>query len=435
MARTTLVRLLIVLGSCCAATGVYAEPESLEQAWREALAHDPALAAVNEEFESALASERAARGARLPSLGVGANFTQYADAPALVIAAPGLSFRSPRIFDNDNSSNRFAELKLPLYAGGSIGAGVRAASATRRAAESEQAGALAALKLEVAERFVDVLRTRSSVEYAAAQVAALRSHLRDVEVMTETGAVSRSDLLASKVALANAEQQRLRAVSAAAQARAAYNRRLGRPLDREPDLVAQVRVADDIAGNDLAALQAQALRTRSEVTALSARADALRAQSRAELGHLLPQVDAVAGYTHLEATVLDRQDFTMVGVGVSWRLFDGGQTRNRAAALRRAGQALELRRDDLTSAIQMEVQQLWLGLSEAESRIAATRDAVAQADENLRMSRELYSAQLIANTQVLEAVALQLSAAANARDAVLDATLARLRLMRAVGAL
>jgi outer membrane protein TolC len=177
------------------------------------------------------------------------------------------------------------------------------------------------------------------------------------------------------------------------------------------------------------------VRTRSEVSALSARADALRAQSRAELGRLLPQVDAVAGYTHLEATVLDRQDFTMVGVGVSWRLFDGGQTRNRATALRRAGQALELRRDDLKSAIQMEVQQLWMGLSEAEARIAATRDAVAQAEENLRMSRELYSAQLIANTQVLEAVALQLSAAANARDAVLDATLARLRLMRAVGAL
>jgi outer membrane protein TolC len=393
------------------------------------------LAAVNQEFESALASERAARGARMPSLGVGANFTQYADAPALVIASPGLSFQSPRVFDNDNSSNRFAELKLPLYAGGSIGAAVRAASATRRAAESEQVGALASLKLDVAERFVDVLRTRSSVEYAAAQVAALRSHLRDVEVMTETGAVSRSDLLASKVALANAEQQRLRTVSAAAQARAAYNRRLGRPLDREPDLAPQVRLADDIAINDLAVLQARAARGRSEIMALSARADALHAQSRAELGRLLPQVDAVAGYTHFEATVLDRQDFTMVGVGVSWRLFDGGQTRNRAAALRRAGQALELRKDDLQNAIQMEVQQLWLGVNEAEGRIAATRDAVDQAEENLRISRELYAAQLIANTQVLDAVALQLSAAANARDAVLDATLARLRLLRAVGAL
>jgi outer membrane protein TolC len=253
--------------------------------------------------------------------------------------------------------------------------------------------------------------------------------------MTETGAVSRSDLLASKVALANAEQQRLRAVSAAAQARAAYNRRLGRPLDREPDLVPQVRPASDFAVDDLAALQTQALRSRSEVAALSARADALRAQSRAELGRLLPQVDAMAGYTHLEATVLDRQDFTMVGVGISWRLFDGGQTRNRAAALRRASQALELRKDDLQNAIRMEVEQQWLGLNEAEARIAATRDAVNEADENLRMSRELYSAQLIANTQVLDAVALQLSAAANARDAALDATLARLRLLRAVGAL
>jgi outer membrane protein TolC len=281
---------------------------------------------------------------------------------------------------------------------------------------------------------VDVLRTRAARDTAAAQVAALRAHVNDVAIMAEKGSVNQSDLLASRVALANAEQQRLRAVTAAAQARGAYNRRVGEPLDREPNLDSSLRIAAPPA-TDLAVLQQSAIEQRSELESLAARSATLAQRARAESGRRLPQLGLVAGYNHLETTILDRQDFSMVGVGVTWQLFDGDQARQRAASLRRASRAVELRREEMASAIRLEVQQALLGLDEAEARIAATRDAVAQADENLRMSRELYSADLIANTQVLEAIALQLGAAANARDALLDADVARLRLLRAAGTL
>lgn len=411
-----------------------AQAESLDDAWRMALAQDPGLAAVSQEMQAADADLRAARGARLPTLTVGGTYTQYADAPALSVDTPSFSFQSPRIFDDDDTLNGYAELKLPLYAGGSISAGVRAAASVHRASEAEQRRAIADLKLEVAERYVDVLRTRAARETAMAQVEALRAHVGDVAVMAEKGSVNQSDLLASRVALANAEQQRLRAGTAAAQARGAYNRRVGQPLEREPELDVALRIAVPTA-LELVTLQQRALAQRSELHGLAARASALAERARAESGRRLPQLGLIAGYNHLETTILDRQDFSMVGLGVTWQLFDGGQARQRAASLRRASRAVELRREELSSAIQLEVQQAVLGLDEAEARIVATRDAVAQAEENLRMSRELYSADLIANTQVLEAIALQLGAAANARDALLDADLARLRLLRAAGEL
>ena len=49
------------------------------------------------------------------------------------------------------------------------------------------------------------------------------------------------------------------------------------------------------------------------------------------------------------------------------------------------------------------------------------------------MSRELYGVGLATNTQVLEAVALQVSAVNNHDNAVLDESLSRVRLARAVG--
>jgi len=74
-------------------------------------------------------------------------------------------------------------------------------------------------------------------------------------------------------------------------------------------------------------------------------------------------------------------------------------------------------------------------VQEAQARVKASSEAVAQAEENLRMSRELYGAGLASNTQVLDAVTLQVSAVNNRDNAVLDESLSQLRLAYAVGAL
>ena len=108
---------------------------------------------------------------------------------------------------------------------------------------------------------------------------------------------------------------------------------------------------------------------------------------------------------------------------------------SRAASLRRASQATSHRLDDLKNGIEYQVRAAWLGVREADSRVTVTRTAVADSEENLRLSRELYGAGLANNTQVLEAVALRIAATNNTSDAELDAALARLELQRAVGEL
>ena len=61
--------------------------------------------------------------------------------------------------------------------------------------------------------------------------------------------------------------------------------------------------------------------------------------------------------------------------------------------------------------------------------------AAEQADENLRIARERYTAGLGTQTQLLQAESLRVQALRNRDDASLDAGLAQLRLARAVGAL
>jgi outer membrane protein len=424
------ILLVLAIGGAAAAWS-----ETLEDAWRLATARDQSLAAARLDVQGAEAGERAARGARWPAVDANAGYTRLNASPELDVATPSGAFRSGPLLRDDQFATGSVRLKLPLYAGGTISAAIDAArGAVAGAAETEQAVG-ADLRLQVAQAYVEVLRGRRAREAAESSVASLSAHVRDVANMVDRQLVSRSDLLAARVALANAEQARVRADNAVALALAAYNRYLGEPLDRSPQLDERLPVEPGLAGLTLAALIQRALESRSELKELAAQADQLAARSRAERGKSLPQLAVTGGYTHFDNQILDRENFASVGVGLTWNLFDGGQAQHRADALATASRAAERRIADLRSRIELDVRRAWLDIEEAQARVAASREAVAQADENLRMTRELYGAEMGTNTQVLDAVALRVSAANNRDDAVLDEALARIELAHAVGAL
>lgn len=362
------------------AGGAPTRGETLADAWQLATAHDQSLVAARLDVEGAEATERAARGARWPALDASAGYTRLNASPELDVATPSRQFRSGPIFNNDQFVMGTVQAKLPLYAGGSISAGIDAARrGVAGAVESEHAVG-ADLRLAVAQAYVDVLRARRARDTADSSVTSLSSHVRDVANMVDRQLVSRSDLLAARVALANAEQARVRADNAVALALAAYNRYLGEPLDRSPQLDERLPLDPTPSGFTLGALIQRALETRSELKGFAAQAEQLAARSRAERGKSLPQLALTGGYTHFDNQILDREKFASVGVGFTWNLFDGGQAHHRADALATESRAAERRLADLRSRIELEVRQAWLDIREAQARVAATHEAVAQAD-------------------------------------------------------
>jgi outer membrane protein len=428
------VRVALLAAASCAAAG--ARAETLEEAWQLALAHDPSLAAASAEVAAAQANERAARGARWPSLDASTSYAHLAQSPALSVATvQGTTVQSVPLFRDNQYLSGGVQLKVPLYSGGQITAGIDAArSATTGASELEGATA-ATLRLSVAEAYVGVLRARRALQAQVSSVDSLSAHAGDVQHLVSSESVPMSDLLAARVALANAEQARVRAANAVDLAQAGYNRLLGEPLERAPQLEEHLPADAALADQPVEALARRALESRGELKGVAAQADALASQSRAELARALPQLALIGNYLYLENQFLDRQDVSAVGIGFTWSVFDGGQARNRADALKSASRAQQRRLEDLRAQIGLEVRENWLGVREALARLKASQEAVAQAEENLRMSRELYGVGLATNTQVLDAVALRVSAVSNRDNAVLDESLSRLKLARAVGAL
>ncbi len=412
-----------------------APAETLEQAWQMAIANNQTLAASAAEVEGARARVRAAQDARWPSVDTNASYTRLNASPQLDVVTPGFTFRSGPIFKDDQYVSGTVQLSVPLYAGGRIIAGIHAAGDVLSGMSARERATLAGLKLAVAEAYVGVLRARSGLSVADAGVRSLSAHVSDVKRMFQRQMVAKSDVLAAQVALANAEEQQVNAANAVQIALADYNQLLGEPLGRSPQLEERLAIDPMLAAEPVGALVQQALVSRSELEELAAQAGALTSQARVVTAARLPQIALGGGYTHYDNQILDRQNVSTVGVGLTWNLFDGGAARNEADALESESRAADRRLADLRSQIELQVRQAWLAVGAARSRMATAREATAQAAENLRISRELYGVGLASNTQVLDAVTLEIQATNNHDNAVLDEALADVEVAYAVGAL
>jgi outer membrane protein TolC len=263
-------------------------------------------------------------------------------------------------------------------------------------------------------------------------VSSLTAHLRDVNSLYEKGLVSKNDLLAAEVALADAQQKALDTANKLEVAQAAYNRALGRVLTGNVQLA---ELQDNGARWDVNDLTAQAMQQRPELAALAAQARALQQEAESERGKTGPQVAVQGGYLYQQDRYLEPNGLAGVMVGVEWNVLDMGRVRNRANALSdKAESVIHLRRDT-QSLIALEVRQRWLELETARQRVIVARQTTAHADENLRVARDRYQHQVGTNTEVLDAETLRIQAYTNLYDSTYQAVLAGLRLWRAVGSL
>jgi outer membrane protein len=408
--------------------------ETLTDAWALALQQDHSLAAARNQAEAAGFEAQAARAQRWPTLAVGGSYTQLDDSPAFDFSFTGLPLTPPELFRDDSFLAGSATLTVPLFTSGRIASSIAAAEARERGVGAQVSAATSDVKLAVADAYVGVLRARKAHAVASSNVQTLAALARDTTSMFERELVPKNELLAVQVALADARQNELRAANAAEVAAAAYNRRLGVPLDRPVELSETLALPAELS-QDLPALVEQAKSRRTELAAFDAQAEAYGELARTERSRVLPQVALSGGYQYLENQFLDDETVGMAGIGVQWALFDGGQSRKRAAALDRNRRATEQQRADASSQIELQVRQAYLAIQESRQRVIVTAQAAEQADENLRIAHERYTAGLGTQTQLLEAETLRVQALKNRDDATLDAGLAQLRLARAVGVL
>ncbi len=403
--------------------------ETLEEAWRIALENNHQIKAAVADTSASAQQLQAAEGQRLPELNVGSGYTQFSETPAAKANFGGQSGQ----FNTSQAGSLKAQAiaSIPLFTSGRISHSINAAEAALQAAQHNEISSELTVKMQVGEAYVAVLRIEGALQVAQSHIESLTAHQKDVQNLFDKGVVAKNDLLAANVELANAQQLVLKTSNQLDSAQAHYNQLLDRQLT---EAVKLKPLFPPLLPGTLPELSNTALTQRPELIVLAQQIEALEQQAQSVKAGSLPQVAINGGYQYQENRYQAFQGLWMVNVGVQWKVFDGS-TGHSSDAISRQALALKEQREELTSMISLQVRQAWLDSQEAQQRIAVTKQAIAQADENMKVTTDRYQQGFATNTEVLQAEDLRTKTYDNFNNASYDAALAGLHLRRAVGVL
>lgn len=426
--RLTLVRLISV-GSLCAIVSATTHAESLEDAWQLALSGNFRIQAAQQEQRAADSQLASANAQRLPSLVIAADYLKLDDKPTF---EADIGDPSPFIvsYFDDESAYYSASTILPLYTGGRITAGIDAAKAQQSATAANTSHTVSSIKISVAKAYIGVLRAESAVVLAESHVKSLASHQTDVENLLGQGLVARNNLLAARVALADAKQRQLKAGHQSELARADYNRLLNRRLDTA--FVLEPLISQEFA-LPLAELSSRALSKRADIHTLQHRSAVLDENAKVARAVGKPQFGLSSTYLHHNNRLNTDEDVLAANLTMVWKVFDGGVSRHRSHQLQRQSAAVKAQRDELAGVIELQVRHAWLTREEARQRIELAADSLKQADDNLSSSKNRFRAGLITHTEVMDAEKLRVQAHSNHQNAIYDAAFASLQLKYVTG--
>lgn len=425
-------RTFAALGALLAGLAVRAGEASwtLEQCVRHALTNSPDARLAQHRLRAAEAARQQANALAWPTLQFQSSYTRT-DNPMYVLGS-ALNQRAfgPALGDFNHlpdvdNWNLKGQLSVPLYTGGALTAGRRAARSGVQAQAAQTEAVRQTLAFETVRAFHTVQKTRAFVRAAEAAVASFEQHLELAQKRFAAGTLLRADVLDVEVRLARAREDLARARNARALALEGLRTLLG----LEPGPFDVVETAPEVPAPDAADFSA-----RPELEAVRHQIEAAEAQIRAARGGYLPRLAAFGSLDYDRGWKLDGDGTSYTaGLLLQWNLFDGRLTRGKVAEAQ-AGldQALEQDRK-LKLGLGFEVEQARLNLREANERLAVTARAITQAEESVRLTRDRFEQGLALTLQLLDAETALTVARVRRAEAEADQRIAVAALRRALG--
>ena len=417
-----------------AATGLRAEPWTLDRAVATALERSPDARLARARVDGAQALVDQAQSAWRPQVSLSGRYTET-NSPMMAFGSIlnqrafnfGLDFNRPGTVDNLNVTGTVA---YNLYAGGRATAGRTAARAGTEAADLDLRAAQHRLAAEVVRAALNLRKAREAVVAVEGGVRAYEAAVAVARARFEAGQLLKADLLSLEVQLAQTRESLSLARHGAALASRAFHYVLG--LD--PTENAVEFVDDDPALARLVLPDTRDFSQRPELLGLHARIRAAEAMVDAARGARRPTVNAFASYQYDQGWKTDRHgDSWLAGVSVDLNVFDGGQTngkiRQSSAELTQVKEMLR----KATLGIGFEVEQARLAYDDATERLSVSARAVEQAAESAALTHARFEKEALLTADLIGAESRHLEARLRRMVAAADERLALVDLRRALG--
>lgn len=352
---------------------------------------------------------------------------------------PTLNWAATALRSDDQKSNilgnRYGhelQVGMPLY-NGSVKGQIKQARYGLNAQDLVLEETKQAIRYTATAAYYQILQDRNLIDVEQESVNTLQEHLDNVNAQYRVGTVAKSDVLASQVQLANAQQALVTAQNNYDIAVSTLNNVIGLPTDTVLDIRDQLKYTKyDLTQDDCTNY---ALDNRADGAAARYAVKAAEAGVETAKAGYQPTVNAVASKTiagDREFRKNQAESWT-AGLKASWDVFDNGLTQ---ASVNSANMALAKAQEEAAQTddqIRLDVRTAYLGLQAAEKNIQTTSVAVTRAEEDYKIAQVRYSAGVGTNLDVMDANEKLTTARTNYYTALYNYNTSKAALDKAMG--
>ena len=437
--RRTVIILLICFAMCPGSSVAGNDTTlTLQESIDMALKQSVMIHSAREGVTGAEASKKEAFTGFLPKLSTSYNYTRYNEAPYSVIY--GFPFPGSKMVITAGTQDNYTwalEARQPIFAGGGILANYEASKLGVDIAHMDERGTVLDIVQDVKVAYVNVVKAEKLLDVAQQSVKQLDAHRDMAQNFFDVGMIPRNDLLHAEVELANGRQLLVRSENGLELARSKLNTVLRRGIETP------VKVEDILTyrpfEKSLGECLQVALDNRPEIRGYSLKAEQAKKMVSQAKSEFFPNVNLVGNYSRfgdtpgVSGSAFKDQDGLYVMAVANWNFWEWGKTKNRVAASKSKENQITDALTNLNDQITLEVKNAYLLLREAEKQISVSRQAIEQAEENFRLTRERYREQVATSTDVLDAQTLLTRTKSDYTNALGDYHINHARLERAMG--
>ncbi len=415
---------------------------TLGSAILSAITHNPEIIAAKSRIEASSERIVQARSGMLPQI----NFTESFQRTTNPMWAFGTKLNqeninqqdfAPDLLNDPDPLNNFASriwMAWPLFDAGQTWYGLRQAGADKTAAEWAFDRTRQEVIYKTIEAYTDLLLARDSVTVVEHAVNTAKTHLRMVENRFQNGLVVKSDVLRTRVHIAELEQDQVTARSRVATARAALNLVMGRRTDLEA-MPADKLSATPFPQKPLAEWVQTALTHRPDLKQVQSRLDMAELEIKKSRAAHWPFLDVNGAYEMNSEDFGDQAENYTIGANITFNLFSGLRTSARTReAVNLVGEA-RANQQGLIQQARLETEKSYYDLLSADSRLISAKLSTELAEEALRIIRDRYENGLLNIDSLLDSELALYRAGNNYCSALKDHVQARAGMALATGGL
>jgi len=363
----------------------------------EALANNAGISAAKINVEAVETGRTVASRQRFPRLDLFATYEGFPVEDKLLLRRhmdlPTPPFTQPEMVDffqdqfNTNIFNSGINVKLPLYTGGRIGAGIELQEAMSDQAGFNLESKTNDLVFAVVRAYYMTLQLQKVVEANEKAVESLKESKRIVEKLLDVGKARNVDLFRINTKLADIQQNLIKAQFNLERTHGLLNSVMGRHVTDE----LQVTGVLHYSPTDFSLQKSidQALRSNPEYLSTERQLIAQAQKVRIAKSARLPNLSLMASYRGAYGNISpDFRDDAAVVVNLSVPLFSGGVIRSKVEREKLILKKIEAKRSALKQKLSQEVYSAYLGIVEAGKQIEVAEIAILEAEESLRIEKQ-----------------------------------------------